>query len=354
MSQTIPAAMDTHYAQETTTLCKIWKATRKDGLVFGMTDHDQNLTVAGVVYKALSGVDASAVKHTIGLAVDNASIVGAFMSDAVTEADLRAGLWDYCLIQSWEVNWKDTTQTRWLLSGRIGRVNSGRHAFESELLSRMQALQQGVGRVVGPLCDADLGDARCKVRLDPPVWAATTAYTPRPSSDAGSGSVVKPTVFNTRHFYCSTSGTSAGSEPSWVTNIGSTTADGTAVWTALRALTFVGTLTGVTSGNRIFANSASTDPPSGFFAGGKLTFTYGTNSGLAREVKSYTSSEGQFTMQQVFPFAVAAGDAYDVTAGCEKRRITDCRSKFDNVYNHRGFDLLPGMDKVMAGGIPLV
>lgn len=353
MTQTISAAMDEHYAQDTTTLCKVWKATRKDATVFGMTDHDRDLTVAGVTYRALSGLDASAVQHTIGLAVNNASLIGAFMSDAVTEADLIAGLWDYCLIQSWEVNWADTTQTRWLLSGRLGRVSSGRHAFEAELLSRLQNFQQDIGRVVGPLCDAELGDTRCKVRLNPSEWSALAVVTVRTASDANTGSVVKSATAPTRHFKCTTAGTTGGSVPAWDTTIGNTTADGSAVWTALRALTFTGTITSVTS-NRVFADSALTDPPDDWFTGGEITFTSGLNNGLSREVKLHVQSGGSITLQQAFPFAVAVSDAYSITAGCQLRRVTDCKTKFDNVYNHRGFDLLPGMDKIQSGGLNLV
>jgi len=354
MTQTVSAAMDTAYAQETLSMCKIYKATRKDGIVFGATDHDRDLTVSGVTYKALSALDTSAVLHTLGLAVDNSAVAGAFSSDFVTDEDLKAGLWDHCLVQSWEVNWKDVAQTRWLMSGRLGRVSSGRHMFEAELLSKMQFLQQEIGRTVGVLCDAELGDTRCTVRLDPPTWTASTTYAVRPASDAGSGSVVKPTAFNTRHFYCTTSGVSGGSEPTWNTGVGSTTADNGAVWTAMRALTFTGTLTGVTSGNRIFANSASTDPPSGFFSEGKFTFASGANSGLAREVKTYANSTGTFTTHRAFPFTVTVGDAYNVSAGCRKQRIADCVSLYNNVYNHKGFDLLPGMDKLIAGGLPIV
>jgi hypothetical protein len=108
-------------------------------------------------------------------------------------------------------------------------------------------------------CRADLGDDLdgsepehelkqgfgCKVRLDPPYWAASTAYTVRPPGDAGLGSVVKPTVEEIpggRHFKCTTAGTSGLTEPVWDNAVGAATADGTVVWTAIEALTKTGTV----------------------------------------------------------------------------------------------------------------
>ena len=56
-------------------------------------------------------------------------------------------------------------------------------------------------------------------------WAATTAYV--------IGDVISPTTFNGFLYRCTTAGTSAGSEPTFGTTLGGTTADNTATWTAI-------------------------------------------------------------------------------------------------------------------------
>lgn len=57
-------------------------------------------------------------------------------------------------------------------------------------------------------------------------WEAATAYSV--------GKYIEPTSENGLKYQCTTAGTSDGSEPSWPTSgIGSTVADGTAVWTLL-------------------------------------------------------------------------------------------------------------------------
>ena len=56
------------------------------------------------------------------------------------------------------------------------------------------------------------------------TWAASTAYVV--------GDLVVPTTTSDYYLYCSTAGTSSGTEPIWNTTEGSTTTDGTATWTA--------------------------------------------------------------------------------------------------------------------------
>lgn len=58
-----------------------------------------------------------------------------------------------------------------------------------------------------------------------PVWAASTAYT--------LGQTRIPTSGNTFRYEITTAGTSAASEPTWPTSIGSTVVDGTCIWTCV-------------------------------------------------------------------------------------------------------------------------
>ena len=47
------------------------------------------------------------------------------------------------------------------------------------------------------------------------------------------------------------------------------------------------------------------------------------------------------------PEPIAAGDTFDVTAGCDKQFST-CHDKFANVVNFRGFPHIPGNDFVIS------
>ena len=170
-----------HIAGETTTLATCWRVTRRDGLVLGFTDHDQDLTVEGQLYQASTGYTRSAV-HTISdLSVDNLDIESALNSDTLNAADLRAGLWDGAGIKIFFVNWQDLTQGKIILKrGTIGHVELRDTVFKAELRGMTQALQQQIVELFTPDCRADLGDNRCKINLAAlTVTGTVTAATDR-------------------------------------------------------------------------------------------------------------------------------------------------------------------------------
>lgn len=88
---------------------------------------------------------------------------------------------------------------------------------------------------------------------------------------------------------------------------------------------------------------------SGDLTGGKLTFTGGANAGRAVEVKRHAVSAGVVGIElwQAMSEAVAAGDTFTVTPGCDKQFAT-CRDRFRNGLNFRGFPYMPGNDAVVA------
>jgi uncharacterized phage protein (TIGR02218 family) len=87
----------------------------------------------------------------------------------------------------------------------------------------------------------------------------------------------------------------------------------------------------------------------GWFTAGKLSFTGGANAGLAMEVKSHvnTGSGVSITLWQAMAQPIEVGDAFTVTAGCDKRFQT-CHDRFNNVVNFRGFPHIPGNDFVIS------
>ncbi len=174
----IPPGFQQHLASGVTTLCWCWTLSRRDGVTLGFTDHDEPVTFDGVVHQAVTGFTASEVQSTLGLAVDNLAVSGALRSEALDEADLAAGLYDAASIAIWRVNWSAPEQRVLMRKGSLGEVKRGKTGFQAEVRGLAHLLNQPVGRVFGHGCDADLGDARCKVALaaaDGAVAAVTDA-----------------------------------------------------------------------------------------------------------------------------------------------------------------------------------
>jgi len=164
--KTVSAALKAHLEGTRLTTCTLWKVTRTDGLVFGFTDHDQDVTYSGTTYLAATGHNPSSIKTTARLSVDNLEVQSMLSSSTIKEADIHAGLWDFAEVMIQIVNYADLTMGSMILrKGWFGNIKTGRFNFIAELRGMMQPLQQTIGRIYTPGCDADLGDARCGVNL---------------------------------------------------------------------------------------------------------------------------------------------------------------------------------------------
>jgi len=87
---------------------------------------------------------------------------------------------------------------------------------------------------------------------------------------------------------------------------------------------------------------------SGLFSAGALVWTSGANTALACEIKVHLNEAGLVTLAlwQAMPEPIAPGDAFSLSAGCDKRFAT-CRERFANSINFRGFPHMPGNDFLM-------
>src|SRR3954453_6463988 len=164
----IPSALQAKLDCGVTTLARCWKVTRRDGVVLGFTDHDRDLVLDGVTFRAGTGFAASEATSRFDLAVDGAEIFGALSDDVLSEADLAAGRYDAAGIETWLVDWSEPALKILTARGTLGEIRREGQAFTAELRGLADALSQESGRLYTAKCGADLGDARCKVDLSAP------------------------------------------------------------------------------------------------------------------------------------------------------------------------------------------
>jgi serralysin len=248
----------------------------------------------GLTYRAAAGYAPRSIKGGADLSVDNSELVGIMANKAIanqlgflikgvlTDEDIEIGRFDNARDELFLVNYEDLSMGKYFLpsSGGIGQIKSKRGTFEAETRGKQYFLQQTFGDLISKLCRArvgdDVGDGTgahdykkqrfgCKVRIDPPFWRSETAYTVRPPNDAAIGSVVKPNIYNGRHFECTIAGTSAiypapQTEPAWNLAVGATTTDGSVTWRAILALEVFGSVTGAIN-RRFFQDSGRYEPP---------------------------------------------------------------------------------------------
>ncbi len=284
--KSLSAEFSAHLQSGATTLCWCWRLTRRDGSHLGFTDHDRDLAFDDTAFEAASGFNASEIREQVGLSVDNLEVTGALISDRLSEIALSAGDFDDAGIEIFRVNWQDTAQRVLVRKGSLGEVRRAGAAFTAEVRGLAHYLQQPRGRLFQYTCDADLGDARCGIDLDDPVYRAT------------------------------------------------------------------GTVTSIADTRRLVVDGLG-DYAAGWFARGMVAFTSGANAGRAMELKSHTVRIPSVEIELWQPMGepLSIGDAFIITAGCDKRFET-CAARFANATNYRGFPHMPGNDFVTAVAQP--
>lgn len=171
--KTLSAGLQAHLDSGATTLAWCWRIARRDGAVFGFTDHDRTLSFDGTAYEPHSGFTAAELRHRADLSVDAQEAEGALSSSRITETDILDGRWDGAEVEVWRVNWETIAQRLLMRRGTLGQVRRGRSAFVAEIRSLAHHLDQPIGRAYQATCDAALGDRRCGVNIDAPVYAGT-------------------------------------------------------------------------------------------------------------------------------------------------------------------------------------
>jgi len=350
MPKTISLGLKDHLEEEVTSLATCCKITRRDGQVFAFTEHDNNLTVDSIVYKAALGYSRTAVEGSSDMAVDNMDILGFIDDESVTVEDLRAGLFDRAVIEVFLVNWADLSQgILRLRKGWFGEVMvtpSG--IYTSEIRGLAGAYAQNIVEVSTSECRADLGDHRCKLPINPAFVARSTAYAL--GDYIRVASIADP---YDKIFRCVQAGSTASSAPAYSNAIGVSSTDGSAVFTCEDAWTRSGVIDAGSpiSQKTFLANfvapdaRASADPT--WYDGGVLTWITGPNAGRSTEVKYWDDTGGgliQFEMFLALSFPITLTDTFFVAPGCDKQYEARCIAKFNNRLNFRGEPFLPGQD----------
>ncbi|MFM9827922.1 MAG: DUF2163 domain-containing protein [Sphingomonas sp.] len=177
-----------------TTIALCWRLERRDGAAIGLTGHDRDLTINGLIHRAAPGMVPSAVKRSDGLDADTMDVSGALTSSAIGEADLLAGRWNGARVRLFAVDWTDPEGAQVPLGeGTIGAVETLDNGFTAELRGASAALDRPVVEETSPECRAELGDERCRVpmagrrrfaRVLTAANAVLTVDAPEPSANA--------------------------------------------------------------------------------------------------------------------------------------------------------------------------
>lgn len=148
-----------------TSVALCWRVERRDGVTIGLTAHDRDLFIEGLVYRAAPGMTPSAITRGASLDADGMDVTGALSGAAITEADLLVGRWDGARVEVFATDWSDPAERVGLGAGTIGAVEVGDAMLTAELKGVAAALERPVVEETSPECRAGLGDGRCRVAM---------------------------------------------------------------------------------------------------------------------------------------------------------------------------------------------
>lgn len=285
--KTLPIALATHVALDSTSTGYLLVLRRKDGTVYAFTSADTDVTIGSVtlntvggaialtnvLHLASPGLSVSSLVLSEGLAVDNAEITTLDDGSVFTKIDVLSDAWvdaDFLISRYNIVTPANGTEP--LFAGTTGVVTLDNGKVTVELRGLQQYLQQSLVEVSSKTCRNRLGDARCKVVLAPFTFVAAV------------------TTLNTAQSFTASALTQAAD----------------------------------------------------FFGEGLLTWTSGLNAGAQRVVIAHAAG-GVLTLAVPMWRAIGLGDTFTVVAGCRKR-LADCRDKFANVLNMRAEPQRPTVD----------
>lgn len=150
------------------TLTYCVRIERTDGAVLRFTSHSRSLLMSnGTVYVPDKGsADVSAARGESGLEAGTFDLEGALLPNGVARADIAAGKFDHAAVYLFRTLWDDPVEDDEPVGkGYWGKAELQDEGFTTEIRSLTTLLDQPIGRVHSPTCDADLGDDRCKVDL---------------------------------------------------------------------------------------------------------------------------------------------------------------------------------------------
>lgn len=261
------------------------------------------------------------------------------ISGTIARVDIENGLYDNARVKIFLTDYTDPYEDdEKMTSGYLTNIELRDGTYLAQFTSLIDVLTHRVGRKRTTSCDAELGSFRCGVHLNPPDWTDDIYAFAKVIHDAASGTWVKPTTPNGYYYYCSTEGTVGSSEPTWPTTPGNTVADGSAVWTTVRAFIITDSIATITDSRVMTVNNITSD--GGIWGRGTIEFTSGVLTGVKSTI--FGNIGAGLRLAQPVKTLPSIGDTVILTRGCVKRFVEDCRDDFDNSANFQGSLYIPG------------
>lgn len=322
--------------------------TLADGTIKRLTTHPISKTVDGNVFTA-SGLtlgnirfgfnrDRSSSEAKIGIGGNSPITVAEVQAGVLRSARYEIGVFDYSAASPVKTV---------LIAGSIGRVRwDGSELFiDVDLKGILRRGQKILVWKNTPNCKATLGDNDCRLPVieDPSVTHITLRQDSTPylnaADNVGEGQAdfirfSQASSFNDVIFECTTSGTSAGTPPTFDLTVGNTTVDGTVTWTTRNGWVREASVLSVIDLQNFTVLVNEPRDVDGWFGGfnmghGLVVFRTGNNTGRQMEVIKWTRTGAVVQLAAPMPYTVQVGDTLDMIPA-DPKTFETCADRFSH------------------------
>ena len=348
-----------HLQGEATSLTTLWEIERTDGVFIRLTALDRDVVFEGNTFESVFGFERSAISNAEGLDTDTIDIETLLSADTISREEVLQGLYNFATVRVYAINFMAPEDGAIRLRrGTLGEVLLGASSrFRVEVHGLMEVYNNDIIEKTSATCRVNVGNPRCMVPIDVAEIERETLYeigdyvrvATLPDSTSG--------MFENRVYECISSGTTSATQPAFDITVGASSADGGATFVAHQSFTRNGVVT--EDGDRRQFVTAIDEPRAvdGWFSLGRIRFETGPNTGLEREIRSWTEADQRVVLFQNFPNPATIGDIFSIVPGCNRLRDT-CRNKWvipgsldfsnGNVINMQAEPDLPGRDASIA------
>lgn len=168
--KTVSAGFNTHLQGSVTRLARCYKVKRTDGVILGFTDHD--LTIAydlsdgdgSINYLPSRPVEESAIENEVGTEVPTVEFRGIVDNVTISDADFRAGLYDFAEVKVFDVIWDDLALGEMKQRiGYVGKISQKDQLWSLEVKGLVEGLENEIVPLATAACQADFADLDCGI-----------------------------------------------------------------------------------------------------------------------------------------------------------------------------------------------
>ncbi len=145
-----------------TTAAYGWRLERSDGITIGITSHDTDVEIDGLLYRANPGMQPASILHSGGLDSDGLEIKGAIKCDSISDNDLSSGRWDGARLMIFLFDWTAPDLAKRILAyGLLGAISMDAQGFTVDVRGLKAELNNPIVPQTSPTCRAEFCGAEC-------------------------------------------------------------------------------------------------------------------------------------------------------------------------------------------------